>query len=588
MRTLHTKLLILFMLVALLPVLAMGTFAYRISAEALKDKAEQGIQSSLEQTGKRIDFQMSIYKKYMDLIVNSQSVNQLLFNHDFSKTSYTTTVNQLKLDELMGEILFQDESVSGLSIYRDKRLVYTYQQGRPLYPDFETSSAYERTLEAGGAIRFEGLPADLDRTDGPAHTYVLGRVITNLLGGDTRHTYTVFLWIKPSYFNKLLTTSLSADEVMLVHDSGQIYARSGEDKAVPRKLNPELERVLEGLPSLRVKEASLAGRPMIVAQVEVPYWGLRIIQSIPQADYLADIRGIAESTLLLGAALLILLFMLSLVLARRVTKPLKAIVTAMKQVQEGHFTVSIENGYKDEFRIVAHSFNYMVVRLRELVERLVQEEKQRGDYEFSMLQYQINPHFVNNTLGSLRLYALSEGHARIGELLGVLSRLFHRALAGAGKLVSVETELATLRDFLRIQQMQYNSRMKICYEIDEEVLGARVPNLLLQPLVENAIFHGLTEDIAEPELHIAVRRDGEDLLLCVRDNGVGMTEETIQSIMASEVPAHRRFNRIGIMNVDKRLKLHYGEPYGVQLQSRTGSGTTAVIRMPWNEGGQEE
>ena len=267
-------------------------------------------------------------------------------------------------------------------------------------------------------------------------------------------------------------------------------------------------------------------------------------------------------------------------LARRFSEPVRTLVGAMKLMQSGNFDVRIEKQFDTEFNILSKSFNFMGIRLKETINRLLEEEKRRGEIELQMLQYQINPHFVNNTIGSVRMYALAEGADKIAEVLLVLGRLFQRTLGSSSRLVRIRTEIINLEDFIRIERMQYMTQLNVNYEIEEAYMDYFIPNLLLQPLVENAIFHGFNKSIEQPTLSISVKLEGADIILSLQDNGVGMTSEKIEEIMHGGGDIGRRLNRIGIKNVDQRLKLYYGESYGVHLESSVGIGTVAMIRLP--------
>ncbi|KRF18437.1 sensor histidine kinase [Paenibacillus sp. Soil787] len=584
MKTVQSKLLIMFILVSLLPVITMGTYAYRISVNAAKQISAQAMQTTLEQIGKNLDFQQRTYLKYMDFMVSSTELNAYLFNNDFNRTTVQTWDVYRKFDIIMNGLFLREDSVAAVAFYKNKQLVYSFRGVQSNYlQDLGNTNMYETVMAHKGSVQVQAMQM-INKDSGVKENYfVFGRRLYNNMDMDIHNEEAgVFLFVPEKFFSDIFRNGneQGKDTVMISDLRGQILSHTDSER-IGSRLNIEgvtelPENTLNGsYPSV------MNGKQVMIGYYRLPQWDMQVIQIIPQEAFIGKIQLIANSTVILSVLLFLILLFLSWFISRKLSRPVRKLVEAMRQIQNGKFDIQIEPNFDYEFNILANSFNYMAVRLKESVAQLIDEEKRRGEIELHMLQYQINPHFVNNTIGSIRLYALTQGASEVAEVLHVLARLFQRTLGSSGQLIRVRSELANIKDYIRIHKMQYMGEMGFEVEINEEVMDVYMPNLLLQPLVENALFHGLNSAPADPILSIKVRKVGEDLLISVCDNGVGMSKDMIEEIMSGEDRLPDRLNKIGVRNVDQRLKLYFGPQYGVTLLSVPGKGTEALVRLPY-------
>jgi sensor histidine kinase YesM len=585
MKTMQAKLFFLFMAIALLPVLAMGLYSYRTAIRVTEEKAGQTMVNSIEQMGKNLDYQIRNYKKYMDLMISSQEIRQSIYQNSFDRSALDTLSVYNRLGTVLSGFFYHDDSVYGVMFYKGNRMVYAYRGFQEGVKGFEQTDIYHKALSLEGSINIEGMLLQNNESGFMDDYYVFGRRLSDYSGTEKGEESAagVFLFVQEKIFSDIFKQVLyhGSGKVMIINEAGTVFSHTDKQQIGSSVADEPSYRQLLQNSQTGSYSTEMDGRSMIVACYDLPQWGLKVVQTIPSSEFARGFGAIARSTLWISAIMMIIVFLLSLVFSQKLTAPVKIMVKAMKRVQNGQFEVEIPQDFGQEFNIMAQAFNYMASKLKELIARLVEEEKTRGEIEYNMLQYQINPHFVNNTLGSIRLYAWNEGSEKVAHMLQVLSRLFQRTLGRTGMYVRVRSELSNLKDFLFIQQMLYNERMTIIYEVDESLQDCLVPNLLLQPLVENSIFHGLSEQLDHPQLIIGVHREGQDLIMYVKDNGKGMEQERLSAIMnAAGAASNRGFNQIGVRNIDLRLKLHFGERYGVRLESTPGSGTRAEVKLP--------
>lgn len=261
--------------------------------------------------------------------------------------------------------------------------------------------------------------------------------------------------------------------------------------------------------------------------------------------------------------------------------PIKHLVSNMKKVEEGNFKTGIPVRGEDELALLNTSFNNMVQEIQNLVHRIEDEKTEKMQLEIRTLQYQINPHFLFNTLNSITMMAGIYGVDNIKKMTEALTKLLMNTLEKDGIFTTVEKEFETLKSYIHIMKIRYGDRFDVTLSYDDEVNGLYILKLLLQPIVENSILHGLKEDVFEKMMiTIDARKASDKLVIVIADNGTGMSEEQAGKILESNAGPRRGFNRIGVENVNQRIKLNYGNDFGLKISSSVGSGTTVTFELP--------
>ena len=263
--------------------------------------------------------------------------------------------------------------------------------------------------------------------------------------------------------------------------------------------------------------------------------------------------------------------------ARRLQQRVNRINDKMEQVIQGDLSVRIPVEHSDEFGRIESEFNSMVAEIDRLIREVRQGEQQKRLAELDFLQAQINPHFIHNTLTSIR-FMLEMGKVReAGEMIFYFSKLLRRTISRSNEFITLEEEVRTLEDYVNLQKFRYQDSFEASYDISPQTLNARVPALILQPVVENAIFHSVGRSIVH--ISIGARREDSQLILVVEDDGVGMSRELRETVLHKDV----QVNRVGLRNVHDRIQLNYGKEYGLVITEREGHGTCVTFRLPFQE-----
>lgn len=271
------------------------------------------------------------------------------------------------------------------------------------------------------------------------------------------------------------------------------------------------------------------------------------------------------------------LYPMTLFSRRQIIKPVDKIKDKMNQVAEGKLSVRIsdEERGQGEFAEIGDAFNYMVDRLEKQVEEIRTMDRKKHLLELDFLQAQINPHFIYNTLSSIRFYVEMGKNEEAEDMLIDFSKILRKTLSRTERFITLREEIETLQHYVNLQKARYRERVEVEFEVQENTLSAIVPDFILQPIVENGIFYSLKEDKI---CHIYVKSwlDHENLCVSVKDDGIGMDAEKIRTVLNKDM----NMNKVGIKNVNERLKLNFGDGCGLKIISEEGRGTEVILIMP--------
>jgi len=281
----------------------------------------------------------------------------------------------------------------------------------------------------------------------------------------------------------------------------------------------------------------------------------------------------------IGVAVLIVTMLLySLRITRRITEPISALSRKAEQFGRGDFATEPVESHIAEMQTLSRGFDDMAGRINALMEKQIQDQKSLHRAELELLQAQINPHFLYNTLDSIAILAESQRDEDVITMVTSLSTFFRNSLNKGEDIISLQSESIQVASYLQIQQIRYSDILQYEISIPQELLECLVPKLILQPLVENALYHGIKNRRGMGKITITGEAAGEDMILRISDNGVGMDEDRVRTLQSGVY--EDRHTGLGLVNVHKRIRLYCGEGYGLSFESASGKGSIVSIRLP--------
>lgn len=277
--------------------------------------------------------------------------------------------------------------------------------------------------------------------------------------------------------------------------------------------------------------------------------------------------------------ILLIAMLLSFLISRAITKPIKKLRDSMKEVEKGNFHEKVETYGSDEIANLGKSYNIMIQTVEELMDARVKDQEQKRKSELRALQAQINPHFLYNTLDSIVWMAEEGKNQEVVTMTASLAKLFRQSISNEAEEVTLRQEVDYVRNYLVIQKMRYKEQLNYDIQVPESILNYYVIKLILQPLVENALYHGVKYKEGVGTILVDGYETESTVVLQVIDDGIGMDEEELSHLFEKRKSTHKT-NRVAVRNIHNRIHLHYGKEFGLSFESKKGYGTKVMITLP--------
>lgn len=291
-------------------------------------------------------------------------------------------------------------------------------------------------------------------------------------------------------------------------------------------------------------------------------------------------KFIVVCSVLIGAVLLVVII-LTLLIVSGILKPVQELTSATRKVSKGDFQTRAPIRSRDEIAVLAEAFNNMAGNMQSLVDKIKEDERKMRKADLRLLQEQINPHFLYNTLDTIVWLIEAEETDKAVNMVVTLSEFFRLVLSRGKEFITVREEEQHISSYLEIQEVRYHDILEYDVQIDQSLYEFEIPKLTLQPLVENALYHGIKYKRAKGYIHVNGERDGDTIRLTVRDNGVGMDEEELQELRKEiSRPCKETEKGFGLANVNERIHMYFGPEYGMTITSRKGKGTIVEVVIP--------
>ena len=313
--------------------------------------------------------------------------------------------------------------------------------------------------------------------------------------------------------------------------------------------------------------------------------GWTTVGVIPLRYINKDLAGIQYLTVIIIVLTIIIGVTVSVIIAQSLISPLENTVNALEKFSRGDFAVRLKENRCDEIGKLNRIFNKAIKEINELMQKVTQSEILNKEMEFKTLQSQMNPHFLYNTLDAINWLAFKEKQTEICNLVAAISSLIRASISNKKSIITIEQELDYVKNYIYIQHIRYKDRFDTIYDIDESLLKQAVPKLIIQPIVENAIIHGIENSKNKNLLYISVKRENECIVIIVKDTGIGMTDEKVSELLKEPLNAEgdeqKAHTNLGLYAVHKRIQLMYGDLYGLAVHSQAGEGTTVTLHIPF-------
>ncbi|RUS44308.1 sensor histidine kinase [Cohnella sp. AR92] len=539
-------------------------------------------QKNVSQTDALFDLLLRGYDSLSKSISSNMDLIRLLQEKPTNPT--IDIINERSITNMIGAIYYSRQDVIGIHVMSSSGRTYSYGNAMSVVsPGFQKSAPYAKIVAAAGKLSWIGVSESsiIDNNE-ERPVFAFGRLIYDF----NEHTPIgiVLIEVQPQPILDAMDNLKLGEhsEIYLQSDQGNLLASS-----VPEVL--EIPQPILSQPAPKSEQDVVTrnvGRNLLVAS-KLPFGGWTIWSLTPNADLDVELNRTKRFLFIAVPALIVVSALIASLISRTISSPLKRMIREMKKVESGDFDSMLKLTSYREINQLAASFNRMVLRISELIERVKESSVSEKNAELHALQTQVNPHFLYNTLDMIYWMLDEKGDERLGEVVLALSRMFrYSSHWDDGMEVTLREELEQIDNYLTIIKTRLGGRLTVAIEIDERWKEFKLPKMTLQPIIENAVKHGLEplEPLNRPgELRVYAEESARQWRLIVKDNGVGMTEADLQRLINA---VQRRqddgesVGGIGVTNLQRRLQHMYGEAYGIRVESSEGEGTTVILELP--------
>lgn len=334
---------------------------------------------------------------------------------------------------------------------------------------------------------------------------------------------------------------------------------------------------------------TINGKKDLLIITSFPNMGWKLVSISALSTLTKDTTKMTNIIILVILVSIVVVFVCAALLSRYLSNPIVRLTHKVNMVRDGNLDVQFDVKSSDEIGTLAGGFNNMISRVLDLLDKVRLEQKKKREFELALLQSQIKPHFLYNSLDLIYVSCQMNDYQNAAAVTKSLADFYRGMLSKGAEIISVASEMQNAKDYLVIQKIRFSDLFDYWFEIDDDLSNCKIPKFTIQPIVENAINHGLKEKNSHGNVYITGRKAGDSFVISVKDDGVGMSAEKIDEVLNSRASENRETEKprasFGLYCVNERIKMYFGERYGMQIESAPGAGTTIWMTFPyWYEG----
>ena len=584
-KSIQSTMLVSFSALTVLAMLVFMVIAMRYTSGTIYENSINYMSQIIQQVNYDIDTYIEYMENISSVIAKSSDVPRYLFDQNQTEAEREAEKERI-LTQFQTIMESRDDIYNVAAVAKNGR--YIINQGDDEltgYVDIESLDWYQAAMESKSGIAVSSSHVQNAIQSSYKWVITLSRALVNNQTGEREGLF--FVDLNYSAISDLCNNNS-------IEEKGYIFVLDAEGNIV---YHPKQQLMYGGLKTenidaiMECREDSLiideGGDSKLYTMSKSKRTGWTVVGAAYTSELLKNNEQAQMWYLLVASILLLAVIGISSIISREITKPIRSLRDSMRKVQNGQFGTPVEVITENEIGSLGRSFNLMTSEIQALMEQNVYEQKQKRKSELKALQAQINPHFLYNTLDSIIWMSEAGENDEVVEMTSALARLLRQSISNDKEEVELEKEIEYVKNYLTIQKMRYKDKLEFFIYVDPRVAHVPIIKLVLQPLVENAIYHGIKYKETKGNLKIYARPVDGRVEIVVADDGIGMDEDVMEHIFDEHRKEQKR-NGVGVPNVQKRLKLQYGSEYGIRYESVKGAGTKAVITIPVDGGRTDE
>ena len=568
--SIKTRLVIALLMISIIPLVGISGYSFHIFSAALQEKLSASISQTLSMINLNMVSEIEKYQYLCGSICISEEIKKGLLKKDMTDMEKNQAILEIQ------------------SMIRNK-IIYPAQAKNITVYDTDGNIFYDLGYDGFYQEDVDRILSQLEEQDQDVwayvHTYrdrnilVLGRRIYEHYSKSRVIGYTL-ISIEEKIFSKTVLEPVGLSDssnIMYMNLDGTVLSSWNRSIALGEKTDEELlKKIQERLPkktdSFSIHEN---GEEQLVTYIFNKNLNQLFVYTMPYHYINSEVYAMLKQILVVVMFLVLLCIGIVAMVYQGIMSPIKRMLEFCSEVSEGNLSVRIQDKHKDELSRLSGSMDHMADTIEHLMDQQKTQEKKKRELELQMLQYQLNPHFLFNTLNSLRFVAAMHKDQIVSDGIQALSSLLQNTLTNKNEYITIQEELENLENYFSILRIRYAGSFEYSFHVEEdELLSCLVPKLILQPLAENSVMHGSSDNGTVMEIQITCWRENKDVMIELSDDGKGF------EVTDDALAPHPERKRIGVANVNDRIQLNFGRKYGLKINSQPGKGTTCTLTLP--------
>lgn len=578
---LKNKLFLLFSLLTASVIIIISIVSYRIFSNEIQSVVTDYVSATLGQASDSLDS----YMQEIDSIVNSLLIDKefcasLRKNHE---SSYQKAILQKNVQSRLQAVSKVKHHIGNMYIVTKDGQFYTNNISTTANSYILSQNWFDQIYTQETRIVIP--PNQVGTYSGVSSKVMTGQYFAIIYPAREIGQHNIFgaigVEIKIDVLNQMFQYDKSSPyqgSMMVLDRDGQIIYTQHEEKNEQLK-SEDKEKILQQEYGSYITKIGDTSMLVIFENCEKFPWTL--VKFIPMEAILSAANNLLTVIWAIGILALVILMGVSYYLADKITRPLYMLQKKIQLVEMGNLDIDLQLKQHDEIYELANSFSNMLLRLKQSLAEIYETERQKRELEINLLQHQIYPHFLYNTLDSINWLARMQNAKSISQMLTALNRMLRMSIYNGDEMNTIQDELTVVQSFMVLQKLGYHQSIEIIYNIDDTLLECLIPKLTLQPLIENAILHGFEKSKDNAKIILSIQQQEDNhILLSVEDNGKGFSTQELEHLQIDKIEKPKRFSGIGIQNINQRLKLYFHGEGNLSFESIPDQKTVAKIVIP--------
>lgn len=569
-------------------VIVATVISMRYTNSAIYENSVLYTKTIISQLNQNVDSYITYMDNIASVIAKSQDAYQLLYQK-IGEDAAAKEGHIKRLQEQFNTILKSRDDIRNIGLVQKDGVMLLNSGYQAVNPDLDLSTQEWYTSAVDNYNQYNLTSSHVQHVIKGQRPWVitLSREVHNFYGTGNSDGV-VFIDLNYSAISELCDKNSIGDKgyVFILDQDGNIVYHPSQQQLYNELQTENIDIVMNADTDTVVTGTGDDEKIYTFSRSETTGW--TVVGCMNMAELLKDSREANKIYMLTAIVLVVIAMLLSSFISKSITLPIQKLRNSMERVQEGDFKAAdIVIPAENEIGSLTTSFNVMTHKIEDLMAQNVHEQELKRKSELKALQSQINPHFLYNTLDSIIWMAEGKKNEDVVVMTASLARLLRQSISNEDETVSIIQEIQYIKSYLTIQKMRYKDKLEYEIDVDSSIYSVHIVKLVLQPIIENAIYHGLKYKDSKGMIWVKGHQDGRNAVIEIKDDGVGMDEETLAHIFEKH-KVNYHSNGVGVYNIQKRLSLYYGKEYGLRYESEKGKGTTVTVVIPMDQEEQHE